>query len=383
MRLRGLLVSMVLLSALVLGQGSAQATATSPPWGFQDFIWQSQVWNSSSPLTTDSLVQASAADGATVARLAVGWAWVEPQNGVYDWKSVDPQYRAMAANGIRPIVMVYSAPTWAHAAGVSCSDCAIPPDSTHYADWRDFLQVLIRHFRSLDADYPGFQGPYGLEIWNEPNEKRFFYPTPDAGAYVQLLSRARKAASTTGFTKPIVSGGLEAVASTVPGERIATDTYLTQMYNHKFQSYVNGIGIHPGPKGSTQLVADMNTAPHTGIDVLDTIRKQHRDTHPFWVTKAGVSSVPCSVPDCSGSQDPTAGVDGETAQGNTLVDLYRSVATRPVQAFLIFHFEEYGQPGTDWAGYGIVDTSNGSIVPKQSFCILGEQIGNGNPGYGC
>jgi hypothetical protein len=383
MRSRALHLALVLLSVFVLSQGSAQASATNPPWGFQDFIWDTHTWHPGSQLTTDSLVQASAADGATIARLVVGWSWVEPQNDVYHWASVDAQYRAMAANGIRPVVMVYAAPTWARAAGVSCSDCAIPPDSTHYADWRSFLEALIQHIRSLDADYPGYQGPYGIEIWNEPNEQRFFYPSPDAGAYVQLLSRARKAASATGFTKPIISGGLEAVTSTVQGQRIATDAYLTQMYRHKFQSYVDGIGIHPGPKGSTQLVADMNTAPHTGIDPLNTIRTQHKDPHPFWVTKAGVSSVPCAVTDCSGPQDPTAGVSGDTAQGNTLVDLYRSVATRPVRAFLVFHFEEYAPPGDDWAGYGIVDTSSGSIVPKQSFCILGQQIGNGNPGYGC
>jgi len=63
--------------------------------------------------------------------------------------------------------------------------------------------------------------------------------------------------------------------------------------------------------------------------------------------------------------------------------MYTSLATRPVSAFIIYDFEAFDAPNTAFSGYGVVDTSNGSIVAKQSFCVLATQIGNGNPGYGC
>jgi hypothetical protein len=202
-------------------------------------------------------------------------------------------------------------------------------------------------------------------------------------AYVELLKRAHKAATTTHFAAPVVSGGLSPATSTVQGNRIASDDYLNGMYSRGFQPYVNGIGIHPYPKGSIDPAANMDTAPHYGIDTLDAIRKQHNDPHPFWITEAGVSSVPCSVPDCSGSQDPRAGVDGEAAQGQALADMYNSLASRPVSAFIVYDFEATDAANSAFQGYGVIDTSSGSIVPKQSYCVLGAQIGNGNPGYGC
>jgi len=381
------LLALIAASVFVLGQGNARAAATSPPWGFHDFIWNPQYWYPTSPLTPDSVVQASAADGATIDRLIVGWAWVEPQNDVYSWGSVDRQYQAMAAQNIRPVITVYGAPDWARdtSQGLCNNHCAYRPTSAHYGDWQSFLQALMQHLQGLDAEYPGFQGAAALEVWNEPNLRQFFYPSPDAGVFVQLLKRARSAATAAGFTKPVISGGLAPGTPEVRGQRIAADTYLKQLYDKKlkFQSYVDGTGIHPYPRGSTGLTADMNGNIHYGIDTLDAIRKQNGDTHPFWITEVGVSSVPCSAPDCTGPGDPRAGVAGDAAQGNALVDMYSSLATRPVSAFIIYDFEDATTPNGGFAGYGVVDTSTGSIVAKQSFCILGAQLGNGNPGYGC
>jgi polysaccharide biosynthesis protein PslG len=375
---------LALVAAFVLAQGNAQAAATNPAWGFHDYLWGTQY--PAPPFTdSDALVGATAADGASIDRLIVGWSWVEGTNDSYNWSSVDSAYRAMAVRGIRPVVTVYSAPAWATEGGLSCGACAFRPDPAHYGDWQSFLQALMQHLKALDAQYPGFPGAKALEVWNEPNLRRFFYPSPDAAAFVQLLKRARSAATATGFTQPIVSGGLAPTTSAIQGQRIPADTYLLTLYGKKlkFQTYVDGIGIHPYPVGSTGVTASMNTASHYGVDTLDSIRTKNRDTHPFWITEVGVSSVPCSVPDCTGPQDPRAGVGGEVAQGNALVDMYNSLATRPVSAFIIYDFEATDPPNTSFAGFGVIDTSTGSIVPKQSFCVLGAQIGNGNPGYGC
>src|SRR5213595_4189099 len=117
---------LALVAACVLGQGNAKAAATSPPWGFHDFIWQPQQWYPTSPLTVDGVVQASAADGATIDRLIVGWPWVEPQNDVYSWQSVDTAYQAMASRNIRPVITVYGAPAWARdtSQGLCSNSCA-------------------------------------------------------------------------------------------------------------------------------------------------------------------------------------------------------------------------------------------------------------------
>jgi hypothetical protein len=63
--------------------------------------------------------------------------------------------------------------------------------------------------------------------------------------------------------------------------------------------------------------------------------------------------------------------------------MFNSLATRPVAAFLVYDFEATDAPGSGFQGFGVIDASSGSIVPKQSYCVLGTQLGNGNPGYGC
>ena len=67
--------------------------------------------------------------GATVSRLFVDWTLVEPSPGQWNWQQTDGAYAAMVAAGLKPLVVVYTAPCWARPS-TDCSNPAFtgPPD---------------------------------------------------------------------------------------------------------------------------------------------------------------------------------------------------------------------------------------------------------------
>jgi hypothetical protein len=86
-------------------------------------------------------------------------------------------------------------------------------------------------------------GIHAWEIWNEPNARGFWQPSPDAGRYVSLLKAVVPAIRAAVPTATLISGGL-APKSTSGGDVSQLD-YLTAFCEQGGPQLVDAIGYHP------------------------------------------------------------------------------------------------------------------------------------------
>jgi hypothetical protein len=114
-------------------------------------------------------------------RFTVAWRSVEPQKGVWDWKSTDAAVDAATQHGVDVLINMGFTPQWASSTPdkrclVGTGQCAEPRD---FQDWRDYVRTLATRYKGRVKFY---------EIWNEPDDASF-YTGSDAGL-IQLTRGA-------------------------------------------------------------------------------------------------------------------------------------------------------------------------------------------------
>jgi hypothetical protein len=364
---------LALVSALVAAMASTAAPAESAPrWGFAD-NWTAR---------HDGLGGAGLGGiGATTARLDVQWSMLQPsENGPLDQGYLDQlklTYNIMLYVGVLPIISVGNAPDWAKVPVPPCpvpGGCYAAPDPTRpgmYDAWQSFVVQLLQQLPHPAAP------PAALEVWNEPNYNRFWWPTPQPAVQAELLRRAvlaRNAVYPGGAaTTPVVSGGL----SPVNGDPnvVPPGTYTQNLYNsiggQNRRAFFDGLGIHPypfmgnPPPGKTSQ--DFAPAMWNRIDDVRQVRNANGDAGAsLWITEVGVPSQP----------SPSALSENE--QGLALVNMFRSLGAE-FGAFIIFSYfngPDAGATGS-FQHMGVWRNVSGGDPNgrKFSWCVLGRDLG--------
>ncbi len=386
------LTAAAIVAVVVTGGGSpsppsspapAPQRSQGPPWGFTGG-WQPYCYRGapdytvtivavkqscpagSTRVSTLQQVELSARAGATIDRLAVSWASVEPRppvrvNGVLvhrlRWAPVVRIYRALLSAGIRPLVLVYGAPTWARrgdwARSGACraaygEPCSYPPSPRHLSDWRAFVRSVARQLPRMLA----------LEVWNEPNLPRFFAPRADPRLYSRLLRIAHGAVRASGSAVPVLSGGLAAGASGRHGS-VRAASFLAATYRYAGKASFDGIGTHPYPQGPP-WVAEMTA----NLNRLRRVRDRFSDhATPLWITEVGMGGT-------SGGRHE--GNVGLSAQGPILARMYRSVRHTDVRSFVIFALRDSTAVSPKYSSFGVV---RASLRAKPAYCYVARHIG--------
>lgn len=147
-----------------------------------------------------------AATRARVARFDIFWNEVartrpanptNPDDPAYDWSRADTVLRGMADRGIRPLVSVYSTPTWSagRPAPTGAEFTQYNPHAPRAGDYGRFMQAVAKRYSGRHFS-PDFIEPLPRvnmwEVWNEPNLKRFFRKGTGSSlpAYLQLVREA-------------------------------------------------------------------------------------------------------------------------------------------------------------------------------------------------
>jgi hypothetical protein len=233
--------------------------------------------------TTSTTLAKQLAVGATITRLFVRWSQVERTPGVWNWSATDSAYGQIVAAGMRPLVVVTSAPCWAE------SKCSVtfgsPPSPSHDSGWTAYV-------RAVASRYPQ---AVGIEVWNEPNLASVFYPQADPARYTQLLQEAYTAVKSVHKSMPVISGGLAMNdGSGVAGPGYASRTFLTDMFADGAARWMDGIGIHVYPidiESDGTKVWDPAAMPRWLAQVKDVEAKAGVANLPIWVTEMGVSTT--------------------------------------------------------------------------------------------
>ena len=156
-------------------------------------------------------------------RTDLDWARIERTRGTFDWSAADYGIQGAVRRGLRPIVILGTAPAWANQ---NLGDNAPPTDPTTMAP---FARAVAQRY-----------GPLGVvfEVWNEPNFA-MFWRTPDPAAYTALLRVVSTEIRAASPSSTIITGG------TAPGGTIPPNDFLRGIYAAGGRSYFDGVGYHP------------------------------------------------------------------------------------------------------------------------------------------
>jgi len=173
--------------------------------------------------------------GSSWVKQQVEWKLFEPSKGQIEWQALDQIVDSASASGVRLLLSVVKAPSWARPTDTDLSVDGPPASPVDYAD---FVGALAERYRGRVAAY---------EIWNEQN---LWYEWGGMGrlsaaAYVALLHEAYLRIKTADPAAIVVSGGLTPTG--VNDGYIAFDDvhYLSQMYAAGAAAYFDVLGAHP------------------------------------------------------------------------------------------------------------------------------------------
>jgi hypothetical protein len=372
---RLLLVAAALIGGSVLVPSTA--SATPPALGFNDVAMRVNG-------ATDQRLQqvASAAQNlgsntgvpAQVMRMELGWSDVQAGNNPnppFYWQQYDRIYNTLREQGIKPLWIVMRAPNWARNPLDLCQPAPAglcPPAATRLGDWQNFVRnAVLRYPESA-----------GIEVWNEPNIRKFWGTSINPARYVGVLHTAylgvqqavqqQQPSRPPGWTVPVLLGGpADPQSGGIWGELSASD-WLNAVYNVEGGARdFDALSVHIYP---TQTVPP-DVATPTLLDAMQGyvgIRDAHGDAaRPIWLTEIGYHTV-------GDSQGFGQHTDPQH-QGEFLRCAYGLLIDDPdnIAAFLINHLIDQSPQPTDQEGsFGLLanDLNFKAPPPNDGYSIL-------------
>lgn len=304
----------------------------------------------------------------TVQRLHLNWSLIEHTRGVYDWTVSDDMYRDMLRQGAPPIALVMASPCWA-AAGSPCPENGLAPavypvSPEHYDDWQRFVGKVVRRYRRLAA----------LEVWNEPNLARFYWPVPKVADYVETLKHAYLASKSERPALPVLGGSLASITTRgrvrrdggfprVPPSRYPYVYFMREMYGLGAAHYMDALAFHPYPNFAPylkekRLGAGVRRGFRTGIRrdlkkqiaMVRRVQRNHEARAPIWVTETGACTTGPRERKVSGSEQAAA-----------LREIYLILSRLKVRSIITHRLWDIRVPGTSVNnlenGCGLTDVS--------------------------
>jgi polysaccharide biosynthesis protein PslG len=180
--------------------------------------------------------------GARWIRMDINWDLIQRGGAAsYNWAPFDRVVSAAQARGLNVLATILYTPPWARPAGTGAST---PP--TRLSDYVAFAKTAVARYAPA--------GVHTYEIWNEPNNTRFWAPRPDAGRYTEMLTGASAAIRSVDAQAFIVTAGTSPALD--EGGNIAPVTFLKQIYAHGGKGAFDAVGHHPyctpGSPGESQ-----------------------------------------------------------------------------------------------------------------------------------
>jgi hypothetical protein len=238
------------------------------------------------PAQIDSQLAALRATGATLARGDALWEATEltpPTGGVhlYDWTFDDSQVSALARHGLTWLPIVDYSAGWAQSD--PGHDHSPPSSDAAYAAYAGALARRYGPGGTFWSEHPGLPSlpVSAYEIWNEPDNPLFWFPSPDAARYARLYLAARASIHAADPTAHVLVGGLTLPASFLPRMLSAAPQLADEL---------DGVAIHPYGPTPAAVLGNVIAARRT----LDLLALQNV---PLYVTEFGWTTSPPGATD--------------------------------------------------------------------------------------
>jgi hypothetical protein len=343
---RATALTLGLVIAFVLA-APGTAAAKKPPRGFYGVVPQEPFTGGDYSSLADS--------GAATVRLPFNWAAIQQvkgkcrgdvQVGICSWTVTDDILANLATAGIRVLPILYGSPSF-----VSGKHPAKPPLGKGESRWKAFLKAAAERYGRNGEFWKSFDD-YGAkpvpiidwQVWNEPNSKQFWHPSPNPGRYASLVKTSAKALRNGDRKADIVLGGMFADAK-VPIGAFMRGFYRSKGIGSKFDE----LAIHPYSATIKGLKRQIAKARHAARG-----KTKIRVTELGWSSKNGGHPL----------------MKGRKGQAKMLEKSFRLLAK---------HRRSWRISGINW--FALRDTGNRSTC---SFCRqsgLLEQNGTAKPAY--
>ncbi len=232
----------------------------------------------------DAQLRALRQTGATVARSDALWEYgerVAPVNGVhhYDWRFDDLIAGSLAAHGLQWLPILDYSPGWARS--VAGQDHSPPRSAEAFAAFAAALAARYGAGGTFWRERPKLkaQPVSTYEVWNEPDNKEFWVPTPDAARYVDLYLSARDAIAAVDPGARVIVGGLTSIS-----------TFLPAMVRARpgLAGHLDGVAIHPYGPNPLVVLARVRGARSVLVSL-------GMSSVPLYVTEFGWTTQPAGA----------------------------------------------------------------------------------------
>ena len=353
-RAAGPILLLVALIAIAAAPGPATASQLRGAVLTPNFQWPPP--NGVTDGQSDRETQAACALGATVMRVVVNWARLEPGPGQFDPRyvgRVDRMVGQLAGCGIPVELTIMGTPCWDTTDPLAGSKCVTPtwtlyPPRLPGAYGAVVTWSLLRWGSHLAA----------LEVWNEPNNGAFWVGS--AQQYADLVNTAVDAARAIGSPVPILAGALAG----------ADVGFLGQLYAAGMRGQ-SGISMHPytlrpqsgffdpmEPSGRREGQSVFRSSIANVHDAM----LAAGDRGDIWLTEFGYSVCP-ATPYCISAR----------RQAQWTVDAIRAAARIPfVRATILYSLRDAGN-SADWNNrFGLLRRD---FDPRPSFAAVRRTLG--------
>jgi polysaccharide biosynthesis protein PslG len=331
------------LSAAVPFAGGEAPKQSTPYFGFNED------WH----LNQNSL-ELAAQGGSNAIRTGMYWTGVEFKRDEYYWNVYDELYARVLSLGMRPLFVLTNAPCWAAVSAKACKrgKLAQPPHPSEYDEWREFAGLVAQRYPAA----------LGIEVWNEPNLSRFWYPRPKPTRYADVLRAAVEGIHAANPQMPALMAGMVPTRGE-SASKLGYKRFLKRVYRSGAAQLTDGIGFHPFAAFWHRPMTTVLSKIKSLMDSVRGIMSQFGDgAKDIWVTEMGMSTT----------GRPSGFSEQEQAEG--LAGMYRILSETPGVPLVIVHrFLDQNGGSQNWEnGAGVISTNG---VKKPAYCALAAERG--------
>lgn len=186
--------------------------------------------------------------GFGVSRFELSWRAIQTtRKGGFNWGYVDARMAQIAANGLRPALVVFGTPRFVR----KSPDGFFPPTTSRVnrREWQQFLAAATRRYGPKGEfweENPGLPASPVRQwiIWNEQNARAFWRPRPDPRDYAKLLKISDQAISKVDPKAELVLGGMYGYPK--DSRSLSAVAFLRKLYRVKgARTHFDAINVHP------------------------------------------------------------------------------------------------------------------------------------------